>query len=108
MPLDLGIRIEAEESVRTLIEVTERMDYRKLTQTYQRQPRRGEATPKQMFQIVLLGFMLGEYSTRRIESACRNDRRFMYLLRGAKAPEHSKVARFIKKHLSGETAESMF
>jgi transposase len=107
MPLELGIRIDAEDKVRTLIEVTERMDYGKLAGTYKRQPRRGEATPKQMFQIVLLGFMVGLYSTRKIESACRNDIRFMYLLGGCKAPEHSKVARFIRYHLR-EAAEELF
>lgn len=50
MPLDVGVRIEADDKVRTLIEVTERLDYGKLNMTYQRRPRRGEATPKQMFQ----------------------------------------------------------
>ena len=78
LPLDLGLRIEADDKVRTLVEVTERLDYGKLTRTYQRQPRRGEATPKQMFQIVLLGFTIERYSTRKIESACRNDIRFLY------------------------------
>ena len=36
LPLDLGIRIEMEDSVRTLIEVTERMDYGELKSTYGR------------------------------------------------------------------------
>ena len=36
MPLDLGLRIDADDWVRTLIEVTERMDYSELTGTYQR------------------------------------------------------------------------
>lgn len=108
MPLDLGLRIDADDSVRTLIEVTERMDYHELTGTYQRQPRRSEATPKQMFQIVMLGFMTGLFSTRRIEDACRNDIRFMYLLGGKKAPDHSRISRFIQKHLQGEAAEGLF
>lgn len=108
LPLDLGFRIEADDKVRTLIDVTERMDYRKLEKTYQRQPRRGEATPKQMFQIVLLGFMIERYSTRKIESACRNDIRFMYLLGGNKPPEHSKIARFVKSHLQGAVMEDLF
>lgn len=108
MPLELGLRIEADEKVRTLVEVTERLDYGKLNRTYQRQPRRGEATPMQMFQIVVLGFMLGQYTTRKIESACRNDIRFMYLLGGRRAPEHSKIARFVKEHLQGEVAEDLF
>jgi transposase len=108
MPLDLGLRIDADDSVRTLIEVTERMDYNELAGTYQRQPRRSEATPKQMFQIVMLGFMTGLYSTRRIEDACRNDIRFMYLLGGKRAPDHSRISRFIQKHLQDETAEGLF
>lgn len=108
MPLDLGIVIDADDRVRTLIEVTQRLDYTKLKRTYQRQPRRREATPKQMFQITILAFMLGVYSTRKIESACRNDIRFMYLLAGKRAPEHSRIARFVKKHLRGEVAESLF
>ena len=108
MPLDLGLRIDADDSVRTLIEVTERMDYSELTGTYQRQPRRSEATPKQMFQIVMLGFMTGLFSTRRIEDACRNDIRFMYILGGKKAPDHSRISRFIQKHLQGGVAEGLF
>jgi transposase len=108
MPLDLGIVIEAEDKVRTLIGATERMDYTKLARTYQRQPRRSEATPKQMFQIIILAFMLGMYSTRKIESACRNDIRFLYLLSGKRLPEHSRIARFVKKHLREEVAEDLF
>ena len=107
-PLDLGMRIEGDDKVRTLIEVTERMDYKELTGRYQRQPRKSEATPKQMFQIVLLGFMVERYSTRKIESACKNDIRFLYLLGGKRAPEHSKIARFIKDYLQGEVAEHLF
>lgn len=108
MPLEVGLQIEADDKVRTLVEVTERLDYGKLNRTYRRRPRRGEATPKQMFQVVVLGFMQGQYSTRKIESACRNDIRFMYLLRGNRAPEHSKTARFVKEHLQGEVAEDLF
>ena len=107
-PLDLGLRIEAEDKVRTLIEVTERMDYNELTRSYQRQSRRGEATPKQMFQITILAFMIGWYSTRKIANACKTDIRFMYMLGGKRAPEHSKIARFIKEHLQGEAAENLF
>ncbi len=108
LPLDLGVRIDAEDRVRTLIEVTERMDYTKLTKTYQRVPRKGEASPKQMYQIVMMGFMTHQYSTRRIAQACQHDIRFMWLLGANRAPEHSKVARFIQHHLQGEVAEDLF
>jgi len=107
MPLNVEMMIDADESVRTLYAVTERMDYRELTATYERQPNRGEATPKQLYQIVILGFMLGIYSTRKLESACRNDIRFQYILSGRRTPEHSRIARFIKEHLQGGVGEGL-
>lgn len=61
-----------------------------------------------MFQIVLLGFVIERYSTRKIESACRNDIRFLYLLAGKRTPDHSKIGRFVKKHLQGAVAEDLF
>lgn len=75
------------------------MDYSELTGTYERQPHRREATPKQMLQIVLLGHMNGVYSTRKIEAACRNDIRYMHVLGGKRVPDHSRIASFVRRHL---------
>ena len=108
MPLDLGIVIEAEESVRQLIEITERLNYRELYAAYERPTRAREATPKQMFQMVILGFMTKAYTTRQLEAACRHDIRFMYVLQGKREPDHSRFASFIKERLQGEVAEGLF
>lgn len=108
MPLNVGIKIGTQESVRLLLEVTERMDYRELYAAYSRKTRAEEATPKQMFQIVVYGFMNGVYSTRDLESACRNDIRFMYLLNGKRAPDHNRFWSFIKERLQGKVAEGLF
>jgi len=108
IPLDIEVKIETSESVRLLIEVTEGMDYSKLHKAYDRLPRADEASPKQMFQLVVLGFMERVYSTRRLESACRNDIRFMYLLNGKPAPDHNRFWSFIKHRLQGEVAENLF
>ena len=108
LPLDLGLKIGIEESVRLLIEVTERMDYTRLDAAYDRKPRSNEATPKQMFQIIVYGFMKGVYSTRALEEACRNDIRFMYLLGDKKIPDHSRFASFIQKRLNDNVAENLF
>lgn len=40
------------------------------------------------------------FSARSIETACRRDINFMYLLEGKKAPDHSTIARFISKHFA--------
>lgn len=108
LPLNIGVRIGAEESVRLLLEVTEGMDYGKLHATYGRETKADEATLKQMFQLVVFGFMNRQYSTRQMESACRNDIRFMYILGGKRVPDHNRFWRFIQKHLRGETAEALF
>jgi len=44
-----------------------------LNAAYERQSREKEATPKQMFQLVVLGFMEGITSTRKLECACKQD-----------------------------------
>ena len=40
------------------------------------------------------------FSSREIETACRRDINFMYLLEGMPAPDHATIARFISLHLS--------
>ncbi len=101
MPLDLGIRIPEDDSVRLLKQITEGMDFSKLNQAYFRINRADEATPKQLFEIVALGFMNGKYSLREMEGVCRCDIRFMCLLQGKKTPDHSRLGRFIRERLQG-------
>ena len=108
MPLDLGINIPLEDSVRTLIRVTERMDYSSLTRAYRRNVEADEATPKQLFQLVMLGFMNNKYSTREISKACTYDIRFMWLLGDRNPPSHTRIARFIKERLLGDVIEDLF
>nr|WP_051142111.1 transposase [Butyrivibrio sp. XPD2006] len=62
--------------------------------------RKNQATPRQMLKIVIYAAMNRIYSSRDIESACKRDINFMYLLDGAPAPDHSTIARFISIHLS--------
>lgn len=108
MPLDVAVKIGTEESVRLLLEITERMDYRELYAGYARKSKAAEASPKQLFQLVVFGFMNKQRSTRQIESACRHDIRYMYILMGKRAPDHNTFWRFIKDHLCGDVAEGLF
>ena len=107
MPLDLEIKIPQDDSLRTLMRIAERMNWSKLSEAYERKNHSWEATPKQMFLLVELGFMNGIYSTRKIEKACRYDIRFMWLLAGKQVPDHTRIARFIGR-ISGGIAEDMF
>lgn len=99
LPLNFEKIIEPNESVRTLDEICEQLDYSELNKSYLRKRSIESATPEAMFKILVYGYMTGNYSTRDIENACRNNINFMWLLDGAKAPDHNTIARFRTKRL---------
>ena len=106
MPMDIGEMIPADDSVRLLNAVMERMDYRKLHAAYSRLGKI-ERSPKSLFKITVYGYMNGIYSSRKLEQACRRDVNFMYLLGRAKAPDHATIARFRSQRLT-DVMEDLF
>jgi len=108
LPMDVSMIIEADASVRTMLEITERMDYSKLNASYDRHPHMTEVSPKQMFQLVILGFMEGKHTTRALEDASRYDTRFMLIRGNKRVPDHNRFWSFIKHRLQGEVAEHLF
>ncbi len=60
--------------------------------------------PYKMFAAVLLGFALGSSSLREIESSCRNDLRFIYVMEGA-CPTYATVSTFINEVILPQRAE---
>ncbi len=99
LPLDIEISIPSDDPVRLLSAFVEGMDLSDLYATYDR-IRKNQATPRQMLKISIYAAMNRIYSSRDIESSCKRDINFMYLLDGAPAPDHSTIARFISLHLS--------
>ena len=57
-------------------------------------------SPRQVFKIVIYATMNHIYSNRDIETACKRDINFMYLLEGRPAPDHATIARFLSMHFS--------
>ena len=106
LPLEVETIIPEDDSVRTLMRIAERINYTKLSGAYERENPR-EATPKQMFLLVVLGYMEGQYSTRKIEKACGRDIGFMWILGGKPAPDHTRISRFLQR-ISGEILEDLF
>jgi transposase len=101
--------VEMTAAVRTMLEITERLDYSKLYASYDRFPRATEVSPKQMFQLTILGFMEGRNTTRALEEACRYDMRFiMVRTKDKPVPDHNRFWSFIKHRLQGEVAEHLF
>ena len=60
--------------------------------------------PYKMFAAVLLGFALGSSSLREIETSCRNDLRFIYVMEGA-CPTYATVSTFINEVILPQGAE---
>ena len=99
LPLDVEILIPADDPVRLLSAFVEGMELSDLYQTYGR-IKKNQATPRQLFKIMVYASMNRIYSSRDIETACRRDVNFMYLLEGKPAPDHATFARFISLHFA--------
>ena len=91
--------IPVNDPVRLLSAFVEGMDLSELYQTYDR-VRKNQASPRQMLKIMSYAAMNGLFSSRDIETACRRDINFMYLLEGMPPPDHATLARFVSLHLS--------
>lgn len=99
LPINIEYIIPKDDSVRLLSQIVEEIDLTELYLTYSRL-RENSATPRQMLKIMFYAYMNEYYSTRKIESACRRDINFMYLLEGAPAPDYSTIARFRSLHFA--------
>jgi len=99
LPLNIEYIIPKDDSVRLLGQIVEEMDLKEIYQSYSRL-RNNQATPKQMLKILLYAYMNRYYSSRKIETACKRDINFMYLLEGAPTPDHATIARFRKLHFA--------
>ena len=96
--------IPSDDPVRLLSAFVEGMDLSELYHTYDR-IRKNQASPRQMLKIMVYAAMNGIFSSRDIETACRRDINFMFLLEGMPAPDHATIARFLSLHLSACSKE---
>ena len=105
LPLDLGICIPEGDFVFKVAEICESLDYTELFNTYLRIWRK--VNPVTMFEILVFAYMNRKFSSREIESLCKTDIRFMWLLNGEPAPSASTIVRFQRGHLA-EAIEGLF
>ena len=98
-PFEIELKIEKSDPVMLLSQYVEEMDLTDLYSTYER-IRENQATPRQLLKILLYRYMNREYSSRAIETRCKRDINFMYLLEDNPAPDHSTIARFRSLHFS--------
>ena len=107
LPLNLEGLVPDDDSVRLLSHELEDLDYSLLYQAYSAKGRNPAVDPKTMFKILTYAYSQNIYSSRKIETACRRDINFMWLLAGQKAPDHSTIARFRTGFLA-DACENLF
>jgi len=106
LPVDYEVRIPDDDSVRLLSRVVEGMDLSELYAEYSDRGRK-PADPRNLFKVMVYAYMDEVYSSRKIETACRRDINYMWLLGDTPAPDHSTISRFRKDKL-GKIMESLF
>ena len=107
LPLHIEILIPKDDSVRLLSQVAEELDYSELYRAYSHKGRNPAVSPKTLFKIIAYGYMNRIYTSRDLERSCQRDINFMWLLEGAKAPDHNTLARFRSKRLN-DVSELLF
>ena len=95
----MEVLIPNDDPVRLLSVFVEGLELSDLYHTYGK-IKKDQVSPRQLFKIIIYAAMNRIYSSRDIESACRRDINFMYLLEGRPVPDHATIARFISLHLS--------
>ena len=91
--------IPDNDSVRLLSQFVEEMDLTCLYDTYSIL-KENQVTPRQMLKILLYAYLNTKYASRVIETACKRDVNYMYLLEGKPAPDHATIARFRSLHFA--------
>lgn len=97
LPLNIETIIPKDDSVRLLSQFVEGLDLTDLYSTYERI---NSVSPRTLLKIVLYSYMNNDYSSRSMELNCKRDINFMYLLEGAKVPDHATFARFRSIHFA--------
>ena len=104
LPLNIETIIPEDDSVRLLSQFVEGLDLTDLYSTYKRI---NSVSPRTLLKIVLYSYMNHDYSSRSMELNCKRDINFMYLLEGAKAPDHATFARFRSIHFALKEQEGL-
>lgn len=106
--MDVSLLIPADDSVRYSASCLKGCTIENCTR---RTPGWGESSSHRRvylrFRILVYGYKNGSNSSRKLEQACLRDVNFMYLLRGAKAPDHATIARFRNARLT-DVVEDLF
>src|ERR1035438_2276633 len=100
LPPSLHDWLPEKHLARFLVDVVETLDLGAIYASYDAKDGRGQAAyaPEMMLRLLLYGFCMGVYSSRKIEARTHEDVAFRFLS-ADEHPDHDTIADFRKRHL---------
>ena len=100
LPPSLHDWLPEKHLARFLVDVVELLDLGAIYASYEAKDSRGQAAyaPEMMLRLLLYGYSVGVYSSRKIENRTYEDVAFRYLS-ADQHPDHDTIAEFRKRHL---------
>src|SRR5271157_660484 len=100
LPPSLHDWLPEKHLARFLVDVVDALDLGAIYESYEEKDGRGQAAydPTMMVRVLLYGYCIGSYSSRKIEAKTYEDIGFRYLA-ADEHPDHSTLAEFRKRHL---------
>lgn len=86
----------------------EELNYKELYNAYSTKGRNPDVEPKDLFKILIYAYMNDIYLSRKIETACKRDINFIWLLQGQNSPDHCAIARFRTERLKDGIIDNLF
>ena len=100
LPPSLHDWLPEKHLARFLVDVVDALDLGAIYKSYEEKDGRGQAAydPTMMVRVLLYGYCIGSYSSRKIQAKTYEDIGFRYLA-ADEHPDHSTLAEFRKRHL---------
>jgi len=100
LPPSLHDWLPEKHLARFLVEVVDALDLGAIYESYEEKDGGGQAAyePRMMVRVLLYGYCVGSYSSRKIAAKTYEDIGFRYLA-ADEHPDHSTLAEFRKRHL---------
>jgi transposase len=100
LPPSLHDWLPEKHLARFLVDVVETLDFGAIYASYEAKDGRGQAAyaPEMMLRVLLYGYCVGVFSSRKIEARTHEDVAFRFLS-ADEHPDHDTIADFRKRHL---------
>lgn len=100
LDLNLSIPLEVTTEEASLLMLLQNLDYSDFEVQKKKSGRPNVVDPYTMIILILYSRTQGRYSSRGVEHMCKRNLFLVQILQGKKAPDHTTIDRFIRRHRS--------